>query len=64
MLALILAVVAIWAGLLILVLSALAAPLIAWWMNRNTLSASSHVSGGAKGASYKIIEAEYEIVDK
>ena len=69
-LAMVIAAIVIWSGIFIVLFSALATPLIAWWVKRRR---AARIFPARKGKSkkkqttpegYKVIEAEFEIIEK
>ena len=68
LLAIFIATIAIWSGLIIVLASTIAAPIAAWWMGKRVeKSISDPISekdSQATEVSYKIIEGEYKVIDK
>ena len=64
-LALMIATIAIWTGIFLVITSILAAPISAWWMKRKTTKTedSSLQEANNTETSYKIIEVDYEIIE-
>lgn len=63
------AMVAIWSGMFIILFSLIAAPILLWWANRKsvynfTSGSTTNSEKNTSKVSYKIIEADYEIIDK
>ncbi len=66
-LAMIVATVVIWAGIFLIIFTAIAAPIAAWWIRRNnakSFKVSKPKNNEKKQTSHKIIEVEYKIIDK
>ena len=59
------AAIIIWLGVFAIIFSLIAAPVVAWWMKRQALKKmNSTTSETSSEASYKVIEAKYEIIEK
>lgn len=62
------ATIAIWSGIFILLLSVITAPILAWWISRKAkfteVKFKETTSETSNKADYKVIEAEYEIIEK
>lgn len=61
--------VIIWSSLVVMLFSILASPMIAWWFKRRKdaeilKSAIDETKKPKKPTSFKVIEADYEIIDK
>lgn len=69
-LVLFIAAIVIWLGVFAIIFSLLAAPVLAWWLRRKALKSMSSTVNSNKSpesqekASYKVIEAKYEIIEK
>lgn len=67
-LAILIAGIVVWASLFLILFSALAAPLIAWWSRRKAnieiISVKTSENKTENQESYKVIEAKYEIIEK
>lgn len=69
-LVLFIAAIVIWLGVFAIIFSLIAAPILAWWVRRKafkSMSENIHQKDSPEPkakASYKVIEAEYEIIEK
>lgn len=57
----------IWTGLIVLLFSILAAPMIAWWANRGPkirFFSKRETKAKTKNLDYKVIEADFKIIEK
>lgn len=66
--AMLLAAIVIWFSLLIILFSALSAPLISWWIRKKAnieiISTKTTENKTENQEPYKVIEAKYEIIEK
>lgn len=64
----VIAAVVIWAGFFVIIFSVISTPLIAWWLKsraKKTKTSGNKSENHPKTKdSYKLIEAEYEIIEK
>ena len=69
-LALVIIVAVVWFGLVVLLISAIIAPFFIWWVrsraviNKSVYEETVETKSSNGEAEYKVIDAEYEIIDK
>jgi len=59
------AVAVIWSGFFVILFSLISTPLLAWWLNKRAKnSANKNEKTPERHASYKVIDAQYEIIER